>query len=269
MKKKNITIKSLKIAYFDNDVTSSIAIVFVHGNSSSGQGFKNQFNNPNLNNYRLVALDLPGHGNSDSSTNYSVPLFVNTIVEFCNALKLANFIIVGHSLGGHFTIQSLPRLNNCIGALVFGTPPVKKPLNIDEAFLQHPVMPLLFKKDLNYEDLDLFTKSLTNNKNVQFIKKEIKTTDSNFREQLARSIQNGDMPDEVAIIESLNIPIALLCGKGDVVVSIKYINSLSIPTLWKNELILIEKTSHYPQLEAPELFGTLLLQFIDGCHKNR
>ena len=268
MMNKTQIINNLKIAYLDNEVNSNISIVFVHGNSLNSQTFNKQFNNSKLNKYRLLALDMPGHGNSDQANNYSVPLFVNTIVDFCKALNLKNFILAGHSLGGHFSIQSIPELVSCIGTFIFGTPPVKLPLNLDDAFLPHPVMPLLFKKDLNYEDIDLLAKSLSYSQHQKIIKTCITTTHNNVREQLLLSIQNGDMVDEANIIENINIPIALLSGKEDAFVNTDYINSLPIPSLWQKKLILIEASSHSPHFENPEVFNTFLNDFVKTCSIN-
>tara|TARA_R110000868_G_scaffold258149_2_gene515491 strand:+ start:368 stop:1171 length:804 start_codon:yes stop_codon:yes gene_type:complete len=267
MKKKNLKLNDINIAYLDNEANAEIAVVFIHGNSLSSESFKNQFKDDELNNYRLLALDLPGHGNSGHLPHYSIPLFVNTIANFCKTIALKKFVIVGHSLGGHFTIQSLPRLTDCLGAFICSTPPVTSPLNLKSAFLTHPIMPLLFKKDLNDADMDLFAESLSNNEHGAFLKKSLKTTHNKVREQLMASIQNGDMADEVEILEQLTIPIALLCGREDLFVNTDYIESLSIPSLWKNKLILIEEASHCPHLEHPEVFNTALVSFITFCSK--
>jgi len=265
--KKIIELNKLKIAYLDNEFTSNKTVVFIHGNSMNSESFKNQFDNSELNKLRLLALDLPGHGDSESTYNYSVIQFINVISSFCMHLKLKNFILVGHSLGGHFAIQSLPKLTGCIGGFIFGTPPVKIPLNLDKAFLQHPVMPLLFKKDLNDDEIKLFAKSLTLSKNESLIEKSIRTTDPNFREQLVLSIQNGDMVNEVNILETLQFPVALLLGGKDVIVNTDYTQNLIIPNLWKNKVIIIEDTSHCPHLENAELFNEFLIEFANYCYK--
>ncbi len=265
--KKIIEIKSLKIAYLDNDIDSDKTLVFIHGNSMNSKSFKNQFGCSELNEFRLLALDLTGHGDSENTDTYSVIKFVDVISSFFINLKLKNFIIVGHSLGGHFAIQSLPKLIGCIGAFIFGTPPIKIPLNLDEAFLPHPVMPLLFKKDLNDDELNLFAKSLTSINNESYIKESIKTTDTNFREQLVLSIQNGDMVNEAAILETLNYPVALICGRNDVLVNTDYIQNLSVPSLWKNKVAIIEDASHCPNLENTEVFNMVLIEFAEYCYK--
>ena len=44
------------------------AVLLMHGNSTCGQVFRNQLEGALGERYRLVAIDLPGHGNSANAT---------------------------------------------------------------------------------------------------------------------------------------------------------------------------------------------------------
>ncbi|MFV9550475.1 alpha/beta fold hydrolase [Algibacter sp. PT7-4] len=260
MKNKSQIINNIKIAYLDNESKSKITIVFVHGNSQSVKSYNNQLNNTELNTYRLIALDLPGHGKSASVNNYSIPLFINTLATFCNTLQLKNYIIVGHSLGGHFTIQALPKLSHCIGAFIIAASPVSIPLNIANAYLPNALMSLLFKKDLTDKEISLFANSLTTNSSIA--KKDIKNTDAKFREHLATSIENGDMLNEVDILEKTTIPIAIIVGENDALINTNYIKTLNIPMLWGKNPLLIKNALHSPQTDTPKQLNTILTNFI-------
>lgn len=53
--------------------------------------------------YRVIALDLPGHGHSEhlpASARYDLALFVTAVHEAASALRLTRFSLLGHSLGG-------------------------------------------------------------------------------------------------------------------------------------------------------------------------
>ena len=52
--------------------------------------------------YTVYSLDLPGFGDSpiNTSTNYDIDFFTNSIVEFIKSLKLNDLIIAGESTGG-------------------------------------------------------------------------------------------------------------------------------------------------------------------------
>lgn len=49
---------------------------------------------------RVVALDLPGHGQSDRWHHPSVEMYRDAVGTVCAALGIAKAILVGHSLGG-------------------------------------------------------------------------------------------------------------------------------------------------------------------------
>jgi pyruvate dehydrogenase E2 component (dihydrolipoamide acetyltransferase) len=59
--------------------------------------------------YRVVALDLPGHGASDKpspeTADYSIPALANAVGEVIEKLELFPAVIVGHSLGGAAALQ--------------------------------------------------------------------------------------------------------------------------------------------------------------------
>ena len=65
-----------------------LSIVFVHGNSLSMKNFVNQFNDMRFDEFELVAVDLPGHGNSyfskNPETDYRIEELSNSLVKFVN-----------------------------------------------------------------------------------------------------------------------------------------------------------------------------------------
>ena len=259
---KSISLNNAKLFYYDNEVDSKLSLMFIHGNSMSAELFEFQLKSEQLNTYRLIALDLPGHGQSERLDQYSVMTFRDTISGFAKAMSLGSYVIVGHSFGGHFLIQSLPRLLGCVGLVLIGTPPIKKPLNLDKAFLPNPTMPLLFKKDLEENEYNEFADSVAGKDHNQFMKKAIKTSDPKFREDLMGSIHNGDLEDEVELLRKAKIPMAFFAGTNDSLVNNNYIEQLSIPQIFKGELLFIKNSTHSPHLENPKHFNQLLLEFI-------
>lgn len=58
--------------------------------------------------YHCVALDLRGHGDSESSKPISVNRIAADIAEFCDLFKGRKLILVGHSYGGGVTALAQP-----------------------------------------------------------------------------------------------------------------------------------------------------------------
>ena len=67
MNKKYTTAKGIRIAYLEKNPEAKNTIFFIHGNSLSANSWTKQFQSELLTSYRLVAFDLPAHGDSDAS----------------------------------------------------------------------------------------------------------------------------------------------------------------------------------------------------------
>ena len=89
-------------------------ILLIHGNSSCRGVFRNQMEGPLAKNHRLIAFDLPGHGQSsdapDPSRSYTRPGFADAAIEFLGMLGVVDVVVFGWSLGGHIALEMAPRL---------------------------------------------------------------------------------------------------------------------------------------------------------------
>lgn len=205
---------------------------------------------------------MPGHGEQSASINPTVDYTVNGIkrrlIEKYKAVK--SLVLLGNSLGGHLAVEVAPNLPNLQALILFGTPPLKKPLNIEEAFLPTDQFSPFFKSQ--YEEADLRKKLSSVVYNQVFLEQTLKDfikTDPKFRDVWANSTAvDMELADEVAIIENLNIPIYVIAGKQDPAVNIDYIKSLSsIRNVYE-----IDECGHYPSLEQPEIFNAIVEEIL-------
>lgn len=70
--------------------------------------------------YRIVALDLAGHGRSDPIDDgaYSLERHRGDVVHVARALELQGFVLMGHSFGAFVSLAALPPLVDRLGALI-------------------------------------------------------------------------------------------------------------------------------------------------------
>jgi len=265
MNKKNLNLQNIDIAYLDNEIIAERCILFIHGNSLNANTFHNQFSDPRLNQYRLIAIDLPGHGDSAPAISpeetYSVLNYAELIVEFVSKLKLQNVILIGHSLGGHITIEASEQINNCIGLVIFGTPPIGMPPAMGDMFLPNPAINYAYTGELTMEEAKTLASAFAT-KEFE-LEKSILKTDPNARVHLGASIGQGKFKDELAICSSANFPIAIFHGEGDALINLDYLNKLSFP-IWKDKVHVINDSTHCPQLENPDAFNAKLVEFIES-----
>ena len=109
---------------------SGSAVLFIHGNSSCKEVFKNQMQGKVGQAWHCIAMDLPGHGQSADAANpeatYNMPGYADVALELMTKLGHEQFAMFGWSLGGHIGIEMLDRSNRLTGLMISGTPPVGK-----------------------------------------------------------------------------------------------------------------------------------------------
>src|SRR5256885_10278846 len=81
---------------------------------------------------RMVALDLPGHGESDPAPAASVEAHAAAVADFLSALERGPSVVIGHSLGGSIAIALAARRPDLVRGLVLIASCVKLPL-VDSA----------------------------------------------------------------------------------------------------------------------------------------
>jgi len=117
------------IAGFESPGTGR-PILLVHGNSSSSRIWQKQLQGPLGAKYRLIAIDLPGHGASSPPLNpeqdYSGPGYAGCIAAVARELDLKDAVVLGWSLGGHAVLNAAASLPMAAGLMIFGTPPISK-----------------------------------------------------------------------------------------------------------------------------------------------
>ncbi|HEX8369365.1 MAG TPA: alpha/beta hydrolase [Pyrinomonadaceae bacterium] len=97
LKSKFADIQGVKVHY--NDVgKGKNALVFVHGWTCSADFWRQSVNE--FPNYRVIAVDLPGHGISDKpQTDYSMEYFAKSVEAVLKDAGIKKAVLVGHSMG--------------------------------------------------------------------------------------------------------------------------------------------------------------------------
>ncbi|KAA0914546.1 alpha/beta fold hydrolase [Psychrobacter sp. ANT_WB68] len=107
--------------YSGNENNKAIPIVFIHGVGLRAESWYKQL--PVFNDrYHCYAIDMPGHGESESLPNSTLILedFADALKTFINNVICQPAIIVGHSLGAMTALQtavSYPQVVRGIAAL--------------------------------------------------------------------------------------------------------------------------------------------------------
>lgn len=107
---KEIQVDDILWPYLENtpkgDTTGKPVLVFVHGfaaDKDSWSMYTKQFHKD----YRIIAMDLPGHGESDKSLDrdYGIHAQTDRLASFIKALGIEKCHMIGNSMGGHITLN--------------------------------------------------------------------------------------------------------------------------------------------------------------------
>jgi len=98
--RRSVRFEGMNIAYASRG-RGETALIFVHGWSCDRSFWDAQMNSSALaRGRRLLALDLPGHGESDKpAIRYSMDLFARAIVSVLDDAGIRRAVLVGHSMG--------------------------------------------------------------------------------------------------------------------------------------------------------------------------
>jgi pimeloyl-ACP methyl ester carboxylesterase len=242
---------------FERSPGTGQPVVFVHGNSASADTWSPLLDGPFGQRFRCLALDLPGHGDSAPAADhalYSLPGYAGVVTGFASALDAADAVFVGWSLGGHIVVEAAPALPSAKGFVIFGAPPVASAAQMAEAFLPNPAMSVGFTAHVSPEDALSYASSFTAPGSplpLDGFTSDILRTDGAARASLFASIGEGRFTDELAIVTGLTQPLAIIQGADEQLVSLPFLEQLSIPALWHDLDAVARPTWRRPTSSPP------------------
>ncbi len=230
-------------------------IVCIHGNSSSMKVFDHFFSSDFE--YSRLRFDLAGHGDSyrsDDPAMYSYDNYRKNILNLIDEID-DEMVLFGNSLGGHLAIEIAPQVKNLRGLILAGSPPLRKPLNAEEAWLPFPQIQNMFTEVVPEKTVkEMFSLAISNQSVLPTIVDDFLRADSKIRSAAMAEILEGKIPDEVVIFQSLKAKKYILHPLQDPTPNADYMRSI----MGDAQMIDIENCGHYPSIEQPEVFHKIV-----------
>ncbi len=257
-----------KIAYTQSRKDGP-AILLIHGNSSCKEVFAGQMAAPELAGWRLVAIDLPGHGASgdaaEPARSYTFAGYAGMVEEMAAALGVERPVVFGWSLGGHIALELIGRGFDAGGVMISGTPPVKAEIeSLMAGFNIDPAAENLTGKRAFSDDEALAYATHTSAAGGVLdphLFAMCKRTDGRARETMFGSVVAGQALDEREIVATTRVPLAVVNGMDDVFIRPDYFDGLAWSSLWPEGVVRLAGAAHAPFLQRPREFNALLAKF--------
>ncbi len=282
----SVRLDRFDVHYYESSGTAGPGILLIHGNTSSANSYARIMHSKFAQEYRVVAVDLPGYGLSQfqrepflfsEKSAFNIALWKSAIQKVAQATGVDRGVLVGWSWGGDLAILASTDLPDLQGLFIFGTAPMGE--TDDEA-----PEPFLSRRE-SYAGAAFYLGVLRFHNNLmtehyvtsffsedyapipEMIYQDGIETDSKTRSAILKAGlgMDPDSGDEISLLRNLTIPLALVHAEQDAFVNESYLRFLEkdFPTLWQGKTIVVPDSGHIIQWEKPEEFTRLLQEFIE------
>lgn len=266
----------INVELFPSDKKNSPFIFFLHGFTGSSKDWEEII--PQLNpNYNYAALDLIGHGKSESPDNvelYKADSLVKQLDEVFKYFTKDKIILVGYSMGGRAALSyAAKNPENLLGLILESSSAgiADEKLRQERILADEKIIKMLEEKTIEefidfWMNQDLFAtlKSVPQDKLLKAKADKIQNNKTGLINSL-RGFGTGVMPPLYEKINSIKCKSLLITGELDK--KFTQMNSELINLFPNAEHYVIKNAGHNTHIEKPEEFVELVNEFL-GILKN-
>ncbi len=271
---KTVVANGIRLHYLEWGDAAAPMIVALHGLRGHGHSW-DSFSEAMCGDYHILALDQRGRGETDWAPDgdYSGEAYVRDLEGLCAVLKLDNFILMGHSMGGRNSMLFAGRHPSMVNRLIIvdigpdgdpaGGARIKREIvaaqeeyDSFEALLQRQlednrlISPELMRRRLTYQ-----TKRLPNGKVGWRYDLEIR--------QQWREDRRPAPEDLWQVIPAIPCPTLIVRGTETDVLPLPVAQRM-VEVMPRAEVVQVEQAAHMVMEENPSEFNQVVREFLQG-----
>jgi pimeloyl-ACP methyl ester carboxylesterase len=242
--------------HYEDHGKGSLTLVFVHGWCCDLSYWSKQLGYFGKK-YRVVALDLAGHGESGlGRKDWTIEAFGEDVASVIKKLALKEVVIIGHSMGGEVIVEAALQMPELVRGLVW----VDAWRNLDDLWTKARAdeFAASFRADFP-STARKFVKSMfrpdSDRRVVDFVVEDMSSAPADVAlSVLVRSITSGTRL--VSILPKLKPPLV------EINADYKPTNIRSLEKNGIKKIVIMPGTSHFMFMETPDAFNRVLETII-------
>ncbi|WP_291125166.1 alpha/beta fold hydrolase [Flavobacterium sp. UBA6031] len=262
-------VNNLEVSYTDQGPDDAPVLIFIHGFPLNKSMWNKQVE-VLKEDYRVIAYDIRGHGESDTGTeDFSIRLFENDLIMLMDKLKIDKASLCGLSMGGYIALNAIVYNPERFDSLVLSdtscladTPEAKtKRVNAINSILEKGVN--------NYADesvKNLFAPESFSTKETEIV--SVKEMICNTKEvSICCSLLALSARKETCNkLSGIDVPVLVLVGEEDKITPPE-VSKMMYENIKDSTLHVIQHAAHLSNLENPGEFNNQLQRFFETVYK--
>lgn len=242
-------------------------ILLVHGGGDSLNAW-NQWSDVLKEFYKIVRMDLPGHGLTDPHPNgiYTSTSFAEFIHQFVQEYGLKDFVLVGHSYGGEASLHYMSKYPNSVNALGLISSGAYEPKWSDikayvkglNAIRSDGKMAARQGLELMYHDKSRLTEDIVNRHY------DLGRYEKNIGVFQAMEKASMKQYQNVSGVEKISVPTMLMWGDKDIVSSLDSIGRRLNREIPKSKLVVYQNVGHLPNYVVARESAIDFMRFVES-----
>ncbi|HRD39994.1 MAG TPA: alpha/beta hydrolase [Bacteroidia bacterium] len=251
-----------------SDTGKGRVVVLLHGFLGSHEIWEQTISNLSKS-YRVIAIDLPGHGGSDNfGYVHTMDLLAKSVKAVLDHLHLKKYVLVGHSMGGYAALAFADLFpDNIKGICLYHSSAYA---DSEEKKRDRTRSIKVVKANHRIYTTEVI-RNLFASKNLKYLKKELafasKIAGKTKKQGIISALEGmKDRPDRSVILGLVEYPIMMVIGEHDNVLPAWQLMEQS-QKIQNRHLLYLEHDGHMGFLESPKASNKALRAFLRVCYK--